>query len=182
MPRNTEIKLRVRSEQRFNEYVENARKHCDSEPNLLTHIDTYFPCLVPGSRLKVREKGLTTELISYTRNNTEDVRESKYHRVLCSNTAELIQALTMSNGPPEVVVTKTRHLVMVGQTRIHLDNVPKLGFFIELEVLLRDDQSHEDGVKIADSILHDILKVTREERERDIERGSYRELMLGAAK
>jgi adenylate cyclase class IV len=43
---------------------------------------------------------------------------------------------------------------MVGQTRVHCDQVSGLGDFAELEVCLTDDQTTEDGVAIA----HDLMK------------------------
>lgn len=42
---------------------------------------------------------------------------------------------------------------MVGQTRVHLDDVQGLGHFMELEVVLRPDQTLEQGQSIADDLL-----------------------------
>ena len=39
-------------------------------------------------------------------------------------------------------VKKTRWLYLVGQTRVHCDQVEGLGDFAELEVVLNDDQVH----------------------------------------
>lgn len=40
-------------------------------------------------------------------------------------------------------------LYIVGQTRVHIDNVQDLGHFMELEVVLQPEQTLEDGQIIA---------------------------------
>ena len=42
---------------------------------------------------------------------------------------------------------------MVGQTRVHCDTVEGIGDFAELEVVLEDNQSVEDGQLIADDLM-----------------------------
>lgn len=49
---------------------------------------------------------------------------------------------------------KHRTLFMVGRTRVHLDKVEGLGDFLELEVVLAEDEANEAGVSIA----HDLLE------------------------
>ena len=48
---------------------------------------------------------------------------------------------------------KHRTLFLVGRTRVHLDKVDGLGDFLELEVLLEDEESSEAGVKVAQDLL-----------------------------
>jgi adenylate cyclase class IV len=45
---------------------------------------------------------------------------------------------------------------MAGATRIHLDRVEDLGEFIELEVVLRDDQNEREGALIAEQLMHEL--------------------------
>ena len=50
-------------------------------------------------------------------------------------------------------VRKRRWLLLAGQTRIHLDRVEQLGEFVELEVVLRDDQTDAEGAAIAEHLM-----------------------------
>ncbi len=42
---------------------------------------------------------------------------------------------------------------MAGRTRIHLDEVEGLGDFMELEVVLREGERTEDGVREAEALM-----------------------------
>jgi predicted adenylyl cyclase CyaB len=51
------------------------------------------------------------------------------------------------------VVRKRRTVYRIGQTRVHLDQVEGLGEFVELEVVLRREQSSSDGATIAHELM-----------------------------
>ncbi len=73
------------------------------------------------------------------------------------------------------VVRKTRYLYLVGQTRVHLDDVEGLGQFMELEVVLREGQSDAEGQAIAEELM------TRLGVERgDLLEGAYMDLLEAA--
>ena len=51
---------------------------------------------------------------------------------------------------------KKRNLYFVGRTRIHVDRVKGLGSFVELEVVLEDDENVNAGVKEAERIMQQL--------------------------
>jgi predicted adenylyl cyclase CyaB len=62
------------------------------------------------------------------------------------------QLLDAANGTLGVV-KKQRLLYLIGQTRVHLDQVEELGYFVELEVVLEDRQATDDGIMIAQDLM-----------------------------
>jgi len=71
-------------------------------------------------------------------------------------------------------VKKTRYLYLVGQTRVHLDDVEGLGQFMELEVVMREGQSDAEGQAIAEELMSR-LRVERG----DLIEGAYMDLLEG---
>jgi predicted adenylyl cyclase CyaB len=51
------------------------------------------------------------------------------------------------------IVDKTRHLFLHKQTRVHLDDVKDLGYFLEFEVVLKPEDSIEFGQEIAEEMM-----------------------------
>jgi predicted adenylyl cyclase CyaB len=66
--------------------------------------------------------------------------------------ARLREALSHALGVVRQVA-KTRHLLLLGRTRIHLDRVEGLGDFLELEVVLKEDDAVTGGELEAEEIL-----------------------------
>ena len=148
MPFNIEIKARVREPDKLRSLVESI----STEPNQTFYQEDVFFQTCKG-RLKLRILSDTTgELIYYERPNTCGAKLSSYQIYETSKPDELRKLLSMSLGET-ITVKKKREVYKVGQTRIHLDEVDKLGIFMELEIVLNSDQTPEDGRIIASELM-----------------------------
>jgi predicted adenylyl cyclase CyaB len=151
LARNIEIKARVAN---IDALMPRARALAQRDAERIAQDDTFFR--VPHGRLKLRQfADGSAELIHYHRADTLDAKLSDYRRVPAPDAAALREALERALGILGRV-RKQRWLLLAGQTRIHLDRVDGLGDFVELEVVLRDDQSESDGVRIADQLMHEL--------------------------
>jgi predicted adenylyl cyclase CyaB len=74
-------------------------------------------------------------------------------------------------------VRKYRTLFLVGRTRVHLDRVEDLGHFLELEVMLVDDESPEQGIREASDLM-DRLGIQPDQ----LIEGAYLDLLLAQQK
>lgn len=149
MPENVEIKARLRDPDRAKEI---AVRLSGGQGEVIRQVDVFFPC--EGARLKLRwmfgsDSG---ELIRYVRPDRAGARSSRYVIARTPDPRNLLEILTATLGTAGAV-TKTRHLFLVGQTRVHIDDVEGLGSFLELEVVLEPRQSESEGRRIAEQLL-----------------------------
>ena len=148
IPLNVEIKAILRDRERVEKTV---ARLTDVPPQLIAQEDHFFCC--DEARLKLRILAPASgELIRYERANAAEIRSSRYLIARTADPAIMLEILAMTLGKAGVV-RKERTLYLVGQTRVHLDRVLDLGDFLELEVVLRPEQSHEEGKRIADALL-----------------------------
>jgi len=148
MPANIEIKARVRD---FADIKSRAEKLSDTPVEVIPQEDTFFN--VPQGRLKLRVLSSDrAELIYYTRPDQEGPKRSDYHIARTSDPENLKRVLELSYGI-RGVVKKTRYLYLVGQTRVHLDDVQGLGQFMELEVVMREGQGDAEGQAVAEDLM-----------------------------
>ena len=151
MPTNIEIKARVHEMERLESNVQSMTK---AEPILLYQEDYFFH--VPQGRLKLRVLSTgRAELIYYNRPNIPGPKQSAYYKTEIADPQALKETLANALGIMGVV-RKTRKLYLYEQTRIHLDDVEGLGHFMELEVMLKEDQTNEDGADIAEEIMRQL--------------------------
>lgn len=107
---------------------------------------------VPKGRLKLRTiDGRQSELIAYDREDTPESRASDYGRYTTSDPTSLADVLERAL-PRTDVVEKTRHLLILRNTRIHLDDVVGLGRFVELETVM-SEQPEDDAAREHDEII-----------------------------
>ena len=150
MARNIEIKARVADLAALETTVAGL---ADEGPVVITQNDTFFRA--ETGRLKLRDfltKPASGELIYYQRSDQTGPTASFYRRVLTDDPTALRDVLAAAQGI-NGRVEKTRRLYLVGRTRIHLDRVAGLGTFMELEVVLADDEPETAGQAEAQALM-----------------------------
>lgn len=148
MPRNVEIKARIGDIAALTARV--AAIATDG-PQEIVQDDTFFACA--HGRLKLRAFAHDDgQLIFYRRADAAGPTESFYVLSPTTSPDRLRDTLAHACGVTGRV-RKRRTLYLVGRTRVHLDEVEGLGDFLELEVVLRDDEATGDGVAEAHALL-----------------------------
>ena len=148
MARNVEIKARIANVEALAARVASI---ADDGPVEIIQDDTFFRC--DAGRLKLRafskEEG---ELIFYRRPDRQGPKESFYLRSSTSSPDTLRESLSLAYGEAGRV-RKHRTLFLVGRTRVHLDRVEGLGHFLELEVVLEENEPADVGVREAHELM-----------------------------
>lgn len=148
MPRNVEIKARLRD---LEHVAAIAGQLANTAPEVIVQEDVFFPC--ETGRLKLRIfNAQRAELIYYCRPDHAGPKTSTYQITPTSDPSGLRAALAEAYGV-RAVVSKTRALLLVGRTRIHLDRVDSLGDFLELEVVLDEDEPIAAGQAEAENLM-----------------------------
>jgi predicted adenylyl cyclase CyaB len=92
--------------------------------------DTYFNC--SKGRLKLREGNIENNLIWYDRNNQAGPKNSLFQLIKISDATGLKQMLEKAYGI-KTIVKKKREIYFLGNVKFHIDEVPGLGSFVEIE-------------------------------------------------
>ena len=149
MARNIEIKARISE---LENWLPRAAALADGPHVTISQDDTFFPC--PNGRLKLRAFASGGgELIFYQREARTEPKPSDYILGPVPQVEPIREALTQAYGVMGRV-RKLRYLFLAGRTRIHLGRVEGLGDFLELEVVLRPDESNGAGVREATDLLN----------------------------
>ncbi len=167
MATNIEVKALARD---FEEQGKLAEGLSDTPCQVIPQVDTFFN--VPSGRFKLRDLGNGHgQLVFYTRPDASGPKRSDYFICETGQPDILADVLAKALGV-RGVVKKTRRLYLVGQTRIHMDEVEGLGEFIELEVVMREGQNDADGLAIAENLMQKLGI-----HEEDLIEGAYMDMM-----
>lgn len=148
MARNIEIKARIEN---IATLAPRAAALADQGPFELAQDDTFFACA--SGRLKLRTLSATEgQLVFYRRPDQAGPKESFYVIARTPEPDTLRDVLALAYGCIGRV-RKHRTVFLAGRTRIHLDQVEDLGHFLELEVVLADNEANEAGIAVAHALL-----------------------------
>ncbi len=180
---NIELKCRLADEDAARQI---AKKISTAQGEILEQVDTYFFCRT--GRLKMRQiNRRDAELIWYQRPDHSDSKLCTYTRVELENGFQVGAKETQQPGEAileslskvlgvEAVVKKRRELFFYQNVRIHLDQVERLGAFMEFESVL--------GAQVKPAQGYEQLAWLQSEfqlKKTDLVEGSYRELILAQA-
>jgi adenylate cyclase, class 2 len=95
-------------------------------------VDTYFN--VPRGRLKLREGKIENCLVYYERKDRKGPRTCSVRLVPTDEaSAPALRALLTAALGVRRVIDKRREIYFLGNVKFHIDNVRKLGTFVEIE-------------------------------------------------
>ena len=151
MARNVEIKARIAS---IEALLPRLRALAGAPPEFIAQDDTFFACAQGRLKLRVFAPG-RGELIAYDRPDATEPKTSNYLITPTADPDGLRRALTRALGETGRV-KKLRTLFLIGRTRVHLDRVEGLGDYLELEVVLREDEATEPGAEEANGLLRQL--------------------------
>ena len=161
---NLELKSRVENHNTIKRILENIGATFEGT---LNQKDIYYK--VADGLLKVRIENGKFSLIRYNREEKKTDRWSNYYLVKMEG--KEIELLLLTLFDVEVEVVKKRELYLYKDTRIHLDCVENLGYFIELETVVQGTKEY------AKELFDEMIKLLRLDLTKQI-RSSYRDLGL----
>jgi adenylate cyclase class 2 len=124
---NIEIKARIDNADEIRKYL---KEHGAQFKGTDEQTDTYFN--VTTGRLKLREGNIENNLIFYQRIDQAGPKSSSFQLVKIEDAKALKESLAKSIGV-KVIVKKRREIYYIENVKFHIDEVPELGAFAEIE-------------------------------------------------
>lgn len=157
------------------ETIEAILKSKGAEYNGTDHqIDIYFNVL--KGRLKLRKGKIENYLIGYKRENCAAAKQSNVILFKTAPNTPLEEILTESLGV-KVIVDKKRKIYFMGNVKFHLDEVERLGNFVEVEAIDYDGKIGRKKLQEQCDLYKGLLGV----RDLDLIAESYSDMLLRLA-
>jgi len=134
-------------------------------------IDTYFE--VPEGRLKLRQGTIEQNLIFYRRPDSKTPKPSDINLVPAEHPDKLHALLDNALGT-KVVVDKKREIYFIGNVKFHIDEVKKLGSFVEIEAIDEDGSIGEAKLRKQCQKYLDLFEI----EEKQLIAKSYSDLLM----
>ncbi len=163
MARNLELKIKLKS---HSNVIGLLKKIKAENGGTLKQKDTYYK--IKNGLLKLRMVNGRFELIKYLRDEKGKKRWSDYEilHLEGKNPEKYMSQLFHT----DIIVEKKRILYLYKGTRIHLDTVKNLGFFLELETVV------DKGLKDAEKRFNEIIYMLQLDINKQIKK-SYKNLL-----
>ena len=169
---NIEIKARTDNPDFVRAYL--TTNHADFR-GVDHQTDTYYN--IENGRLKLREGNIENNLIYYEREDLAGARESKFNLIDVSQSPGLKELLKQALGVL-ITVSKKREIYFIGNVKFHIDEVPDLGSFVEIEASnIRRSLSKEELENQCNFFIQE-LKI----KNHDLVPASYSDMLLALAK
>ena len=134
-------------------------------------IDVYFNVL--HGRLKLRKGDIENNLIGYEREDHAGAKQSKVHLLRTEPGTPLEDILTTTLGV-KVVVNKRRDIYFIGNVKFQVDEVQRLGSFVEVEAIDLNGDLGKDRLQQQCDMYQKMLGI----RDEDLIAKSYSDLLL----
>ena len=169
MKKNLELKVELED---FSDILRNIVSLDVKEAGILYQVDKYF--LIGKKRLKLRDVNGGSQLIYYSRPDTQEPKLSQYYVFKFTNKQRIvIEKILSIFFTIKAVVSKKRTLYLYRHTRIHLDKVENLGNFLELETVFNRKDPQYDFYHEHNAVI-DTLGLSRYKKIKS----SYSDLVL----
>ncbi|MDE3236330.1 MAG: class IV adenylate cyclase [Bacteroidota bacterium] len=134
--------------------------------------DTYFN--VPAGRLKLRQGNIENTLIYYHRPNQAGPKQSDFSITQVGDGPTIENLLAAALGVL-VVVEKRRKIFYISNVKFHIDEVPGLGSFVEIEAgnMLNESLTEKDLLAQCELYMRAF-----EIEEKDLIENSYSDMLL----
>ena len=108
-------------------------------------IDTYFNIL--DGRLKLRQGSIENNLIYYQRTNQAGPKTSHIELFPVAEQSEVLKSILLKTMGIRWVVDKQREIYFIDNVKFHIDQVKKLGHFVEIEAIDSDGSIPESRLR-----------------------------------